>query len=714
MAVTVVAVLALNALAGWALLSRYRNEADQARADLQDSARSVAAVAEAIVQSALRQLDGITASTELQSGEIDRISPVLGRLDTERSGFSYGISWVDTAGIARLLVIDEPRAVEIPLGDRDWFGHVMAGRQRVGSAVISRSGGRPILPLAVPVRDATGLITGAVVGSFALDRTDAVLRALDATNERSVIVDRSGQVIAAEGPLDELAPANAAWWTSGGPEPGLRSGVTDPLGRRDRTAATATVPTAGWTIVVSERSSDLLSGARENLLEGVVILVITSAALLATGALIGQRLQRRQDALEQQAEAAAATHERLDRLADTMAQLARSTTREQVADVVVNHGLPALGARAARLVVQDETGRGSTVALAARGWDAEVASAWERTAPHRDLRSPFQPAFGASTNGTGPHGPGSPISSWAELPVSNGDDPVTTLQVGFGSDEALDADRREDLATFAGRVSTALERVALHEAEHRLAVELQRAVVPERLTTIPGVVIDVAYLPADTRMGMGGDWYDTLRVDEDRLSIVIGDIIGHGVEAAAVVGRMRGAIGMLSSTESDPAALLEALDQLAASDPAIIASSALVVTIDRRQGTLTYSTAGHPPPLAVDADGSGTWLDRGRGGLLGLANGRRVSDSLQLRDGMSMLLYTDGLIERRGEIIDAGLDRLARTCAAQVGGSAAELAVAMRDAEPQRDDAVAMCVHFPSMGSGGHDDVPESAGPPKG
>jgi serine phosphatase RsbU (regulator of sigma subunit) len=219
---------------------------------------------------------------------------------------------------------------------------------------------------------------------------------------------------------------------------------------------------------------------------------------------------------------------------------------------------------------------------------------------------------------------------------------------------AAEAGERDDAVR--ARVRSAEE----HRYEHDVAVSLQRALLPDRLVTHPLLALAATYRPSDKRLEVGGDWYETHQLPNDRVGIAVGDVVGHGLEAAAAMGRLRTAVGALGPDAASPVDLLDQLDEFA-QDRGMRYSTALYATLDPATGVVKHASAGHPPILLVEPDGKCRFLAEGRSWpLCSLPGRRRTEGTTQLQTGATLILYSDGLIERRGELIDLGLGRLAR------------------------------------------------------
>jgi serine phosphatase RsbU (regulator of sigma subunit) len=212
-------------------------------------------------------------------------------------------------------------------------------------------------------------------------------------------------------------------------------------------------------------------------------------------------------------------------------------------------------------------------------------------------------------------------------------------------------------ATISRALTTAHARAVELGEQRRINETLQQAML-QPASDHPTVA--ARYRPAALNLAVGGDWYDVIDLDEHRRAMVVGDCVGHGLEAATAMGQLRSAArALLLEHHDDPATVLEHLDVFSASIPGALGTSVVCVIIDRLAGVVSYSRAGHPPPLLVDRSGV-RWLDAAGGVLLQLQGEQdRPLATVDYADGDLLVLYTDGLVERRGETIDEGLDRLA-------------------------------------------------------
>ncbi|MFE7776234.1 PP2C family protein-serine/threonine phosphatase [Streptomyces sp. NPDC057445] len=198
-----------------------------------------------------------------------------------------------------------------------------------------------------------------------------------------------------------------------------------------------------------------------------------------------------------------------------------------------------------------------------------------------------------------------------------------------------------------------------HGRERQVAVTLQEAMLhsPD-LVRHPNVA--VRYLPAVGSLNVCGDWYDVVDLPGECFAVAVGDVVGHGLAAATVMGMLRSALSAAVRALHEPARSLEVLGLYARSVEGAVATTAVKAVIDPSRHRITYSSAGHPPPVLLHHDGACTMLDRATDPPLGARPEHvpRPQAALPYTPGDTLVLYTDGLVERRGEDIDAGLDRL--------------------------------------------------------
>ncbi|MGZ4129854.1 MAG: GAF domain-containing protein [Actinomycetota bacterium] len=256
-----------------------------------------------------------------------------------------------------------------------------------------------------------------------------------------------------------------------------------------------------------------------------------------------------------------------------------------------------------------------------------------------------------------PHVPGE-LASLVAVPMRASGRVVGVLHAGSRVRRPFTNDDLELLHLAAERVALAVDRAQLFEREHRIAETLQRSLLPERLPELPGVQLAARYLPGSTDVQVGGDWYEVVPLTGGRLSAAVGDVVGRGIRAAAAMGQFRNAMRALALEGLSPARLLDRLSELSIGLGREFAT-ATTLELDPLTGVVSYSSAGHPPPLVLPPDGEPWFLDGGRSTPLGVEPGTAYPEAVaQLTPGTTVLVYTDGLIERRGETLEDGLARL--------------------------------------------------------
>jgi anti-sigma regulatory factor (Ser/Thr protein kinase) len=246
------------------------------------------------------------------------------------------------------------------------------------------------------------------------------------------------------------------------------------------------------------------------------------------------------------------------------------------------------------------------------------------------------------------------------------------------------------------RAVAAVERAQVADREHGIAVALQHAMLGH-----PDPVLwsewGAAYRPADGTLEVGGDWYDVIDLGDRRVGVVVGDVVGHHLAAAAAMGQLRSAVRALAPTIPEPADLLTRLDDIVEHIDGAMSATMLYGVLHCDTGEFRYSSAGHLPPLLVATDGDAAYLEGGRNVPLGgfVTRPRETASTrVSLQDWL--LLYSDGLVERRGESLGVGLERLRH--AAETGrlqdahGLCNHVVAQLLANTPQSDDIAVLAV----------------------
>jgi PAS domain S-box-containing protein len=356
----------------------------------------------------------------------------------------------------------------------------------------------------------------------------------------------------------------------------------------------------------------------------------------------------------------------LDILQQLSGRLAVAATVDDVAEAAVVNGAAALGADTAYVYML----AGDELTLARQtGHDDADHRAWRRIpvddpTPATDALREDVMVLVESLEEMRSRYPGlSPRNvSLIAIPMRVRSHRVGALVLGFDRRRSFRDEEQAMLATFAARCAGAIERARLYEAQRDASLTLQRRMLPELPPDAPWLAAAAHYRPA-TGGEVGGDWYQLLTIDDDRIALVLGDAVGRGIPAAAAMGQLRGVVTGAASVEPDPERVVEATDRFARLGSDTTGTSMVYALVDRRDDRLRYVSAGHLPGALLRHDGEVELLCEGRRPLLGSIDLDRrwpvASSSFAVGD--TLVLFTDGLVERRSEDIDAGLDRLVRT-----------------------------------------------------
>ncbi|MGP0027472.1 MAG: GAF domain-containing SpoIIE family protein phosphatase [Streptosporangiaceae bacterium] len=407
----------------------------------------------------------------------------------------------------------------------------------------------------------------------------------------------------------------------------------------------------------------------------------------------------------QQVEAERSARQRIERLQQMMSALVASASLAEVTASVFEHGLLPFGASAARLVLVDQQQPGRLVTVNAVGLPEPLLGQWQAyplsdASPSRRALETSSIVYVPTAADLAAEYPDAHIGqhisgqqAWVAVPLRGSGRTLGVLTLVFTRAHPLDDGPDQIALTALGAtIADALGRAIQHDRDRDLVISVQRSLLADTLPERPGVRLGGYYLPAETRYGIGGDWYDAVLLPGGQMTLIVGDVVGHGLEAAVAMGQMRSAARALAP-DHGPAALLEALDRFLCSTVKEPLATAAVVVIDPARRTLRYCLAGHPPPLLRGPDGTVSLLDEATGVLLGLETHNRPEAVVTFAPGSSMVLFTDGLVERRDETFDTGIARLATALKAALPPDPASLCDALveQSAPPNdRDDDIAI------------------------
>ncbi|WSM02888.1 SpoIIE family protein phosphatase [Streptomyces sp. NBC_01718] len=352
-----------------------------------------------------------------------------------------------------------------------------------------------------------------------------------------------------------------------------------------------------------------------------------------------------------------------------LTQLATTLTEaagvHEVVAQVTGQLMPAIGAQALALMAVDE---GRLRIIGHRGYTADLINRLDAIplasrSPAAHVVAAGVPSFFATFADLKRAYPATlhdGKAAWAFLPLIVSGRTFGSLVLSYDQPHPFPPAERAVLTSLAGLITQALDRASLYDAKHQLAHSLQNALLPHVLPTIPGFQVVARYLPTTRGIDVGGDFYDLIRCDATGAAAAIGDVEGHNVNAAALMGQVRTAVHAHATTGAPPGDVLARTNRLMADIGASLFASCLYVHLDLTQHIAQLATAGHPPPLLRHPDGRTEVLDLPPGLLLGIdPTAHYTTTEIPLPPGAVLALYTDGLVETPGTDIDDTIADLA-------------------------------------------------------
>jgi PAS domain-containing protein/anti-sigma regulatory factor (Ser/Thr protein kinase) len=258
--------------------------------------------------------------------------------------------------------------------------------------------------------------------------------------------------------------------------------------------------------------------------------------------------------------------------------------------------------------------------------------------------------------------------SWAFMPLTVSGRPIGVAVISFDRPHRLNEDERTLLTAVSGLIAQSLDRAGLYDEATTRARTLQRGLLPRALPRLSGITAAARYLPAAQGADVGGDWYDLIPLSADRVALVIGDVMGHGMAEAAAMGRLRTAARTLSELDQPPEEILAHLHGIVAEMNEDFFVTCLYGIYDPVARRLSYASGGHLPPVVVLADGAEAFSAPDPDPPLGVAVPPFETVELDLPDGSLVALCTDGLVESPTRDIGSGIGQLADTLRATVTG----------------------------------------------
>jgi PAS domain S-box-containing protein len=371
---------------------------------------------------------------------------------------------------------------------------------------------------------------------------------------------------------------------------------------------------------------------------------------------------------------------------------------DELLEVLVERVREVFGADVVRILLRDHDDEELFAVGAAAGVDSvrgiavEIGSALEQVVEHgrpvtlHELR----PGIGLD-----PAMEAADVSSLMASALVIGGKVAGVVEVGVRGARRFTLEEESLLILMADRAGLAIQHARAYEREVSNVEMLQRSLLPERLPRVDGVQIAAIYKPGGPER-VGGDWYDAIPLDGGRVGVAMGDVVGHGIGAAALMGQLRHAMRAYALEGHPPAGVLDRLDRVVLSLDGGQMATLLYLVLDPGKGEVRFASAGHVPPLLIRPDGDADYLQIAPNPPLGVfesLNHREMSTRLE--PGATIVLYTDGLVEERGVSIDHGLEAL-RLAASQDTCHPAELCerlvAAMLAIHPANDDIAVLAL----------------------
>ena len=403
--------------------------------------------------------------------------------------------------------------------------------------------------------------------------------------------------------------------------------------------------------------------------------------------------------------------ERTTRLQEVAGALAAAATPREVAEVLIGAGVRAIGARAGAVGIVDPDGHGLQIvgrtsvpgdpmdvvdlASSADPWPGLDAMSERRPVligSERDLAERY-PGLVSRASEDARAGEG---GSWATLPLLTDAGAIGFVHFSFEGRRRFGDEQLRELRTMTAQASQAMDRARLFAMEHEVARVLQGSLLPGDQIESEAFAVSTRYQAGADHMEVGGDWFEVVALGGERLGVAVGDVVGRGLQAAAAMGQLRSALRALAIAGGGPAAIIDGLERFAERTPGAAMSTVVYGELDPSSGDFTFCAAGHPPPL-LETDGAVEVLETGRSPLLAVgATGPRPTATVRLQPGATLVLYTDGLVERRGETFDLGIRRLERALRATVDldpeARCEAILERLLDGIEQDDDVALLCV----------------------
>ncbi|MGE5226765.1 MAG: SpoIIE family protein phosphatase [Planctomycetaceae bacterium] len=378
--------------------------------------------------------------------------------------------------------------------------------------------------------------------------------------------------------------------------------------------------------------------------------------------------------------------------------LAAAATPAAIAEVVEGAGLGTLGAVSTSVAMVEADGLHIRIFGRHPGEDDVVALEPASSHPGVEAIQTRGPVVVRDTDrDPDPHLPtAGGERSWVGLPLLTDREAIGFVTFGFAGEPPTEGPALEALRVLAAQTAQAMDRARLFAMEHEVARVLQESLMPPSRVESPTFEVSTRYQPGADHLEVGGDWFDVMHLPGDRLGIAVGDVVGRGLHAAAAMGQLRSALSALALQDVGPIRVMDALEAFAERTTGAQLATVVYGELDPDTGEFRFCSAGHPPPL-LEHDGEVQVLEGGRSPLLAAGgDGVRPDHVVRVPPGGTIVLYSDGLVERRGETFDRGIQRLGRALRAttelELEERADEILGRLLDGVDRDDDVALLCV----------------------
>jgi len=696
---TAVAVVLLGGISIALAWRQYDAAKGRALTDLEARVVGVAAVVDTSFAGQISTLEAIAAAPSVVGEKTARMDAYFARANAHDALFSGGLGWIDLNGHARATSNSNPGgASRASLSARVYFRRVLAtGKPYVSAGIIGRRLKVPIIVVAVPTRGPKGRVSGVLVGSVVLKTVAESQQALDLGYGDLQIIDRNGNLL-----LSGLSPvADKGLLTRIERQgSGVLSGTPGLDGRGSDVVAFATSTVPGWVTAIDRPRSTVFAAAQRAL---ALELASVGAGILLVFVILGFVVRRSRRETEAQ-------NERARSWGGLTQALTSAATPLEVADALLT-SLAAAFADAVVIVAFESLDilRVKTASGAPQARRIVESRAALDTFAQLGNGRPSSQLLEHEPALSGLHAQsGRRFKALHSLPILDKGEPVGTISL-LAVAARLGPSDWSLLWSSANQAAHALERARLFSHEHELAVRLQRSLLPARLPSSRGLELAGHYLAGGDAVEVGGDWYDAVRRPDGIVQLCVGDVSGKGIGAATVMGRQRNTFHVYAHDYVSPAEIVRRMLRHIDGDEMITLAC---ISLDPYTGELAYSCAGHPPPLLLDQEtGELMRLDRASSPPLGVADPADIIEArVQLSQHAALAMYTDGLIERRGENIDHGIDLLGQVIATETNLAPDRVVSRVSEAIGAPDDDVAlMLVTFDGERTGFEIEVPARA-----